>query len=288
MKYDDSPQLSVDLVSSSNGDDSIDKDIPAATPVRAKSRATSNYESECLLLRVNALVDQCRGAKLMAEADVLSRLLVDLHDETVSTSDAYAAISAVEGRLSHLPRQADVPFRRSNFEGNGVSPILIALCLGCALAGYSAFQNFTRGTVSGTAAPIVAERRLPVLPVTNAINTPVAEPRIWMFFTEKPQDSPALLLSQNSSESTKFELKNSTKDSVAVYWRDFAGKRVHYMDLQPGGSYSQQTFSTHPWEIVNSAGKTILWFVAGSGPGEEVDLAQLLAQAKRQEEIHGQ
>ncbi len=118
-------------------------------------------------------------------------------------------------------------------------------------------------------------------PVQDGFKNPAPiQSQAWIILTERPDDKPNLLRSQNSSTPTKFDVKNSTKDRVTVYWRDFAGNRVQYMNLPPGASVlQQQTFASHAWEIVNSSGKTILWFVAGPAPGEVVDLGKLLKKA---------
>jgi hypothetical protein len=54
---------------------------------------------------------------------------------------------------------------------------------------------------------------------------------------------------------------NRTAGTVAIYWLDFRGERVWYNTLAPGESYTQQTYVTHPWVIVNADGKCLAQLV---------------------------
>ncbi len=63
------------------------------------------------------------------------------------------------------------------------------------------------------------------------------------------------LRSRNSDVSTKARFANRSVEVVTVYWLDFAGERVRYKTLQPGESYTQQTYLTHPWVVVKESGE---------------------------------
>jgi von Hippel-Lindau disease tumor supressor len=63
------------------------------------------------------------------------------------------------------------------------------------------------------------------------------------------------LRSKNSKVATEVIFANRTARNVEVYWLDFKGRRVFYMKLTPGASYTQQTYVTHPWIVVSSDGK---------------------------------
>jgi len=58
--------------------------------------------------------------------------------------------------------------------------------------------------------------------------------------------------SLNSNRSTFVTFVNRHDESVRVYWLNFDGQRVYYRDIEPGESYRQQTFVTHPWVVTNS------------------------------------
>ena len=40
---------------------------------------------------------------------------------------------------------------------------------------------------------------------------------------------------------------NRTQQTVDLFWMNYAGERVKYITLQPGGQFSVETFATHPW-----------------------------------------
>jgi len=46
-------------------------------------------------------------------------------------------------------------------------------------------------------------------------------------------------------------------ERVTVYWIDFKGARVFYNSLAPGESYTQQTYVTHPWIVVDDDGRCL-------------------------------
>ena len=40
---------------------------------------------------------------------------------------------------------------------------------------------------------------------------------------------------------------NRTQQTVDLFWMNYAGERVKYITLLPGGQFSVETFATHPW-----------------------------------------
>jgi hypothetical protein len=61
---------------------------------------------------------------------------------------------------------------------------------------------------------------------------------------------------------TNIEFVNKTAGTVKVYWLDYSGKRVYYYTLAPGASYTQRTFATNPWVILNSIGACVGYVIA--------------------------
>jgi len=51
---------------------------------------------------------------------------------------------------------------------------------------------------------------------------------------------------------TTVQFVNNAGVPVEVYWRDYQANEHLYRTLQPGQSYVQSTFATHPW-VVRSA-----------------------------------
>ena len=51
--------------------------------------------------------------------------------------------------------------------------------------------------------------------------------------------------------------KNTTKDSVKLYWLDTEGQRTLYATLPVDTQLDQPTYVTHPWLVTNEAGECI-------------------------------
>ena len=63
------------------------------------------------------------------------------------------------------------------------------------------------------------------------------------------------LRSLNSDTPALITFANRSGQSVNIYWIDFGGHRQLYKTLEAGGSYTQQTFLTHPWLITDASGR---------------------------------
>ncbi|MBA3330324.1 MAG: hypothetical protein H0T39_05530 [Actinobacteria bacterium] len=53
------------------------------------------------------------------------------------------------------------------------------------------------------------------------------------------------------------EFVNDSGTTVRVLWLNFSGNRQLYRTLAPGERYVQQTFITHPWVVLDSAGNCL-------------------------------
>ncbi len=63
--------------------------------------------------------------------------------------------------------------------------------------------------------------------------------------------------SKESSQSVTITFINKTKESRTAMWVDFKGNPVQYFTIEPGQSFSQQTFLTHPWFFTDGPGNCI-------------------------------
>jgi von Hippel-Lindau disease tumor supressor len=70
-------------------------------------------------------------------------------------------------------------------------------------------------------------------------------------------ESESRLRSLAGDISTHFTFSNTTSDNLSIYWLDYTGKRVKYYDLAKYSQYTQQTYVSHPWVVVNSQGRCI-------------------------------
>jgi serine-type D-Ala-D-Ala carboxypeptidase/endopeptidase len=54
-----------------------------------------------------------------------------------------------------------------------------------------------------------------------------------------------------TGKSTHVRFENRTSEALNIYWINYNGERVLYRTLKPKKSYVQQTYTTHPWIVVN-------------------------------------
>jgi hypothetical protein len=66
--------------------------------------------------------------------------------------------------------------------------------------------------------------------------------------------------SADSDKETKVQFKNVSKSKIKIYWINYDGKREFYSDVNPGKSYTQDTYMTHPWVVTDTNGQCVLLF----------------------------
>lgn len=61
----------------------------------------------------------------------------------------------------------------------------------------------------------------------------------------------------------KIQAQISSQQSVVVYswWVNYQGAPVLYADVQPGKSYVQKTYGSHPWIVADEQGNTLQLFI---------------------------
>lgn len=116
-----------------------------------------------------------------------------------------------------------------------------------------------------------APGKVPVIDVISARGMPIAAdpPQDPSVEREGKMERPAeailrlpcgderTLRSLVSEGSLEIDFTNAGTQPIAMYWIDFQGLRVHYADVAPGASYTQQTYVTHPWVAVGANGKCV-------------------------------
>lgn len=65
------------------------------------------------------------------------------------------------------------------------------------------------------------------------------------------------LKSHVRGKAVTIQFVNKSNGKRIVNWVDFKGNLVKYMELNPGASYHQQTFTSHPWVFTDSRGKCV-------------------------------
>ena len=95
--------------------------------------------------------------------------------------------------------------------------------------------------------------KVSVLPVRNLpIVVPIAQPLVPNL------GSGSFTCSIRGTTAATIMITNNRNRAVSVYWVDYQCKEELYQTIQPGGSYTQDTFVTHPWRIRDAADQTLL------------------------------
>lgn len=103
----------------------------------------------------------------------------------------------------------------------------------------------------------------PTVPKTPGVSIPTSPTPAQPTRLESAES----LRSFPSSQPTSITFANTLDLPVTVFWRDFGGTEKIYMNLGPGQSYEQQTFTTHAWVVRESAsGSIVLTIVASERP----------------------
>ena len=71
--------------------------------------------------------------------------------------------------------------------------------------------------------------------------------------------------SQSSNDPITVTFVNKTDSSRSVMWINFEGMPVSYADLDPGQSYTIDTFLSHPWMFTDGPGNCIEMFMPKRG-----------------------
>jgi hypothetical protein len=77
---------------------------------------------------------------------------------------------------------------------------------------------------------------------------------------EEDCQSERSIKSADSDKETKVQFKNASKSKIKIYWINYDGKREFYSDVNPGRSYVQDTYMTHPWVVTDTNGQCVLLF----------------------------
>lgn len=72
----------------------------------------------------------------------------------------------------------------------------------------------------------------------------------------------AKLKAKNGNTKSTITFTNRTPDKQVVYWIDYDGKRHKYQELEPGESYDQPTFLTHPWLVTGLRDACVGYYLA--------------------------
>jgi hypothetical protein len=71
--------------------------------------------------------------------------------------------------------------------------------------------------------------------------------------------------SKKSDVPVKVKFVNKSGEYRGVFWVDYKGQMVNYANLNPGESYTIDTFVSHPWVFTDGPGNCIEMFYPAKG-----------------------
>ena len=263
--------VKVRLVSDEEDPQEISSGMIARSLQERLSAPKASYEAEALGLRIERLIDQHKAAKNRGEADMLSRLLVDVHDGGVGLADAEKIVLQMEGRL---PCASDAAPKKS---GTNAPAIVIALIAVVAMfIGLGGFMVASQRAINNVTAssPIIgaATRGTVAAPITA---------RTWQYYSKQSLAPREAQQSIDGDTPTNFMFFNSSGAPVQLFWIDYSGKRVFYATVGSMKTHRQLTFASHPWEVQDANGSVLLYFDSGARKDETIDLVGTMRNLKQ-------
>lgn len=80
-----------------------------------------------------------------------------------------------------------------------------------------------------------------------------------------------ILKSTPSTLATSVTFRNTSGGVRELDWIDFNGQLVHYATIPAKGTFTQQTFASHIWQLSDAAGGCVMLYVA-SGTNKTVNI----------------
>jgi hypothetical protein len=151
---------------------------------------------------------------------------------------AQAKINALRARDLKAKQDAELQFWNSIKDSNAASD----------------FQDYLTRFPGGSFSTL-AQQRLGTLKQASIGETTSKPPSgVSANAGEYPCSAEPSLKSLKADTGVGITFKNLSKDPISTYWLDYSGKRKLYQRLPGGASYTQQTFVTHPWVLVDDGG----------------------------------
>ncbi len=92
----------------------------------------------------------------------------------------------------------------------------------------------------------------------------------WADLPALPAASEKKQRSSGSGRATQVAFVNARGERVTVSWLNEDGRRVEYQVLNPGETYTQQTYVGHPWVVSTADGEAVAVFQPAATPGRAV------------------
>lgn len=233
-----------------NGGDAHDNDFVRKTPAQRvdgaqrKNVCAADYEHELMNASIVTVISKLQARNMRKEADLASRLLLDLCESRISVPEArkvLASLTIADEAAAAGPRTKRTQVFLSVVAGTML--VLAGIAFAALLARIHHHHYRQSGIHRAVTTASIAWQYLPVSERTNVRST--------------AGDTP-----------TVFTVVNGSDHLVKLYWINYAGEPVLYAAIQPGSRFSQPTYATHPWLITDANEKPSLLVIAGSKAGE--------------------
>lgn len=212
------------------------------------------YKFEVLQQSIEDTIRQLLAANLVKQAEIASRLSLDLSDGRISPKEAQNVLQLLRNELNaqdsaNVSKASELrraPARRS--VALAMAACAVILCV-VALV-FAVTKNV------GRQAPFMTGTR-----VSDAIS-----PEYQYLPASKEKE----LRSVDGQHPSTYQIDNHSKMPISLYWLNYGGERVFCCTIQPGAGAGENTFATHPFVVVDSNNEVKLLFVAGSKTFEHI------------------
>jgi len=216
----------------------------------SEKNIAESYREELLMHSLEALIPDLIKQGRGKEAEIGSRLLVDLTERRITASEAKEIFELIEAkhRGEAVQRNADLSQAATN--RNLLLTTAFTLLV-LVFAGISISTSHHHRTVHQPG---------------QAQYQGQSDPRFL------PVSLETSMHSISGSFATTFTITNKSDKMVALYWLNYQGDRVLYGHLEPGQQLGQLTFLTHPWVVVDDEGKAIMLFLPGTRQNQQIEV----------------
>jgi hypothetical protein len=209
-----------------------------------------SYKAELLMHSLQSLIPELLRHGRDKEAEIASRLLVDLTEHRISATEAKDIFALIEAKHKDEALHRYAKLRRGGKSRAALVAASIAFLMLVSITFMITVSSHHRGPHQPRFTRFPAQSDCRFLPVSM-------EPRLHSISASTP---------------TTFTITNKLDKPVSMYWLNYQGDRQLYANLEPGQSIGQQTFLTHPWVIVDDEGKAISLFLPGSNQNQQVEV----------------
>jgi hypothetical protein len=223
-------------------------ELPSA--VTSDKNIAESYKVELLMHSLQTLIPELVRHGRDKEAEIGSRLLVDLTEHRVTAGEAKEIFELIQAKHQGEAVQRYADLSRGAKNRKALVAASIALFMLVSVTAMNMVGSHHRGPHQPRLAGFPSQPDCRFLPVSM-------ENKLHSF---------------SYSTTTSFTITNKLDKPVSMYWLNYQGDRVLYANLEPGRSVVQQTFLTHPWLVVDDEGKAIMLFLPGTNQNQQVEV----------------